>query len=50
MAKAEIIVSHAGMASAITALQAATLIVMLPRRFEAGENTTDYQMATARWL
>lgn len=50
VAEAEIIVSHAGMGSAITALQAATPIVMLPRRFETGEHTTDHQMATARWL
>jgi len=47
---AEVIVSHAGMGSAITALQAVTPIVMMPRRFEAGEHTTDHQMATARWL
>ncbi|MEM9969488.1 MAG: glycosyltransferase [Pseudomonadota bacterium] len=48
--EADVIVSHAGMGSIITALQAATPIVVLPRRFEAGEHTTDHQMATARWL
>lgn len=50
VAEAEVIVSHAGMGSAITALQASTPVVMLPRRFETGEHTTDHQMATARWL
>ncbi|MEL6104150.1 MAG: glycosyltransferase [Pseudomonadota bacterium] len=48
--EADVIVSHAGMGSAITALQTATPIVMLPRRQEAGEHNTDHQMATARWL
>lgn len=47
---AEVIVSHAGMGSVITALQVGTPIVMLPRQLAAGEHTTDHQMATARWL
>ena len=47
---ASLVVSHAGMGSAITAMRFQTPIVMLPRRFEAGEHTTDHQMATARWL
>lgn len=47
---ASLVVSHAGMGSVITALRHGTPIVMLPRRFEAGEHTTDHQMATARWL
>jgi len=50
VAKADVIVSHAGMGSAITALQAATPIVMLPRKLDLGEHNTDHQMATARWL
>ncbi len=50
VADAQLIVSHAGMGSVITAMQVGTPIVMLPRRFEAGEHTTDHQMATARWL
>ena len=45
-----VIVAHAGMGSVITAMQHGKPIVMLPRRFEAGEHTTDHQMATARWL
>ncbi len=48
--EAQVIVSHAGMGSVITALQNATPIVIMPRRHEAGEHTTDHQMATARWL
>lgn len=47
---AKVIVSHAGMGSAITAMREQVPIVMLPRRLEAGEHTTDHQMATARWL
>ena len=50
VADADVIVSHAGMGSAITALQTGTPLVMVPRRFETGEHTTDHQMATARWL
>lgn len=47
---ADVVVSHAGMGSAITALRYNTPIVMLPRRYDANEHTTDHQMATARWL
>ncbi|SMX24242.1 glycosyltransferase [Boseongicola aestuarii] len=50
MQKAKLVVAHAGMGSVITAMQHVTPIVLMPRRFEAGEHTTDHQMATARWL
>ena len=50
MQTASVVVAHAGMGSVITAMQHATPIVLLPRRFESGEHTTDHQMATARWL
>jgi len=50
MQAATIVIAHAGMGSVITAMRHATPIVMMPRRFEAGEHTTDHQMATARWL
>ncbi len=50
MKSARVVVAHAGMGSVITAMQHGTPIVMLPRRFEAGEHTTDHQIATARWL
>jgi UDP-N-acetylglucosamine transferase subunit ALG13 len=50
MQKAKLVVAHAGMGSVITAMRHTTPIVLMPRRFEAGEHTTDHQMATARWL
>ena len=50
MQAATVVVAHAGMGSVITAMRHATPIVMMPRQFEAGEHTTDHQMATARWL
>lgn len=50
MKAAKVVVAHAGMGSVITAMQHGTPIVMLPRRFEAGEHTTDHQIATAQWL
>lgn len=45
-----LIVAHAGMGSVITAMQAEKPIVILPRKFDHGEHTTDHQAATARWL
>jgi UDP-N-acetylglucosamine transferase subunit ALG13 len=50
IAEAELIVAHAGMGSVISAMEASKPIVILPRRMELGEHTTDHQMATARWL
>lgn len=50
MKSASVVVAHAGMGSVITAMQHGIPIVMLPRHFEAGEHTTDHQIATARWL
>ena len=47
---AELVVAHAGMGSVITASQFHQPIVMLPRLKEAGEHTTDHQIATANWL
>ena len=45
-----LIIAHAGMGSVIAAMEARVPIVILPRRMELGEHTTDHQMATARWL
>jgi UDP-N-acetylglucosamine transferase subunit ALG13 len=45
-----LIIAHAGMGSVITAMEANKPIVILPRRMEFEEHTTDHQMATARWL
>ena len=50
MRTASVGVAHAGMGSVITSMRHATPIVMLPRRFEQCEHTTDHQIATARWL
>jgi UDP-N-acetylglucosamine transferase subunit ALG13 len=50
VAGAELVVAHAGMGSVITASQHRRPIVMLPRRLERGEHTTDHQIATANWL
>ena len=50
VAQASVIVSHAGMGTAISAMLPSKPLVMLPRRFEAGEHNTNHQMATARWL
>lgn len=47
---ARLIVAHAGMGSVIAAMESSVPIVILPRRMEHGEHTTDHQMATARWL
>jgi UDP-N-acetylglucosamine transferase subunit ALG13 len=48
VAQSRVIVAHAGMGSIITACQLGKPIVLLPRRAEAREHTTDHQLATAR--
>lgn len=50
MEQATVVVAHAGMGSVITSMRLSKPIVMLPRRYQAGEHTTDHQVATARWL
>jgi UDP-N-acetylglucosamine transferase subunit ALG13 len=45
-----LIVAHAGMGSVIAALGAQKPIVVLPRRPEVGEVTTNHQVATTSWL
>ena len=50
VSRSKLIVAHAGMGSVITALGAQKPIVLLPRRQELGEHTTDHQVATANWL
>jgi len=50
MAKAELIVAHAGMGTVITAGQAGNPLVLLPRIQAWGEHTSDHQIATANWL
>ena len=50
VARATLIVSHAGMGTVITAGRAGRPMVLLPRHQEWGEHTTDHQIATADWL
>lgn len=47
---ADMLVSHAGMGSILTALEMARPIIVLPRRASLGEHRNDHQLATARWL
>lgn len=50
LARAELVVSHAGMGTILGALRLRRPIVILPRRAEQGEHRNDHQAATARWL
>lgn len=50
MATADVIVSHAGMGTVITAGRLGQPVVLLPRIFEWGEHTSAHQIATANWL
>ncbi len=47
---AEIIVSHAGMGSLLTALRHRRPILIMPRKASLGEHRNDHQLATARWM
>lgn len=47
---AEVIVSHAGIGSVLTAARYAKPIVLIPRRASLGEHRNDHQMATIRKL
>lgn len=46
--KAEVIVSHAGMGSILTACELGKPLIIFPRRFELGEHRNDHQLATAK--
>lgn len=46
----DVIVAHAGMGTFITALEHQKPLVMLPRRVELLECTSNHQLATANWL
>ena len=50
VARADLVVAHAGMGSVITADEFGKPIVILPRLRDQGEHTTDHQLATATWL
>lgn len=49
-AASDVIVSHVGMGTVITAFESNKPVVMLPRRPELGEVTSNHQIATSRWL
>jgi UDP-N-acetylglucosamine transferase subunit ALG13 len=46
--EAQIVVSHAGIGSIISALEAAKPIVVMPRRAQLREQRNDHQVATAK--
>jgi len=48
VATAQLIISHAGMGTIITALTNAKPLVIVPRRDHLGEHRNDHQMATAQ--
>ncbi|MDK3074845.1 glycosyltransferase [Sedimentitalea sp. JM2-8] len=49
-AEASLIISHAGMGTIISALEAGKQIVVMPRRFDLGEHRNDHQIATVNQL
>ena len=50
MRDADLIISHAGMGSILTALELDRPILVLPRRGDLRETRNDHQIATAKWL
>lgn len=46
IAAARLFVAHAGMGSIISAIEAGRPLLMMPRRQDQGEHTTDHQFAT----
>lgn len=47
---AELIVSHAGMGSILTAMRFHKPILIMPRKASLGEHRNEHQLATAKWL
>ncbi len=50
IAAARIVVSHAGMGTILTALEAGKPLLVLPRLGRLDETRNDHQVATARWF
>jgi UDP-N-acetylglucosamine transferase subunit ALG13 len=50
VAKAAVIVAHAGMGSVLTAMELGKPLVLMPRRGDLQETRNDHQIATAKWL
>lgn len=48
--RAEVVISHAGMGTILTALELRKPILIMPRRAALGEQRNDHQLATARQL
>jgi UDP-N-acetylglucosamine transferase subunit ALG13 len=48
--KCDLVLSHVGMGTIITALEYGKPLILLPRRPELKEVTNSHQLATARWL
>jgi len=48
--RADVVVSHVGIGTVITASELRKPLVMLPRQMELHEVTSRHQQATARWL
>lgn len=47
---ADLIISHAGMGSILTALRHQKPIIIMPRVAALGEHRNDHQLATCKWL
>lgn len=47
VAQAKVIVSHAGMGSILTAIEAGKPVILMPRRADLGEHRNDHQRDTA---
>lgn len=47
---ADLIISHAGMGTILTALQYGKKILVFPRNIDLGEIRNDHQSATVRWI
>ena len=50
VSRSRLLVAHAGMGSIISALENRCAVVLLPRKANLGEHTTDHQEQTARWV
>ena len=48
--KSDLIISHAGIGTVLTAQRLSKPILLFPRRFDQGEHRNDHQVATARKL
>jgi len=48
--EADLIISHAGMGTVITAADYGKRLIVMPRREGLGETRNDHQIATAKWL